>query len=674
LLLAGCKGNSTVNPCAGVTETCIEARVEGTATGLDQLIFSIESPMHLVTKSPAAPQPFNLPVKLGLVVPANATFPLEITLLGMSQNNAIAVDKKTVALGNNVTFTLNGGMAPDLAVPPDMTVLPDLNKPPITLTSDAPDGGTVVYELERISITATASDPLNQTLVMGFNGGPTTGPTITMPTPGNNIKFDWTPGITDAQMYAMQVDVNSTQDVSRTASLPTPLRVKNAFDPVFRLNPNDTISSNQAPTVVVGDFDGDGFADLASCSTSTNNPNAVYEVFVFYPNALGLPAILPNVGTPNYRRYTFSGTSPSSPNARLVCTGGDFDGDGKSDILIGDPSANSPHGMLYLFLGDANRNQTPVVIQVLDNSAFPAGEVIGGNPILTGDFNGDKLIDFATYTVPAPGMDNTYIFSWKPIAPVAGQPIDHSMPPALLFAGSSLNNSRHAAPANHFCQPRTMQAFGDIDNAGGQELLLYDSGVGAASNADCGMPGKGGIAIIKDGVATDVTYLRPAASEPSYGKNSALCDVDLDGFADLVVADGPMNSHAYVQFSNAGIFANTGGSPAVLDGMAGPNVAVIPPTPAGHVWSGASCAIKVTSAFAQNMVLVDPGDASNAIRIDFFAPGRMPMFVRSLPNPTSMPVDLQFGQVSGGSGDINGDGLTDAVLGSKSSLFAAYGR
>jgi hypothetical protein len=671
LLLAGCHNNGPGDPCSGVGGTCLTVTVKGTASGLDQLLFSIETPSHLTTTTPQPPMDFSLPVRLGLVIPMGAMAPLTITLFGMSKGAAIASDQQTVNFDTghvSITFDLNTGTAPDLAMP-DLQ-RPDLSKPPITISTSVPDGGVVAYELEHVAFNVTANDPAQDNLTMSLTGAPDGGTVATMPP---SLTFDWTPTPFDSADYLLTATATSQTDASRKASLPISMHIKNAADPVFRLNSADTANDNNAHTVVIGDYDGDGFADLASCSVGADpggSPNAFYSVFIFFADKNGLPSTLPALGAPNYKQISFPGTSPSTPLARLNCIGGDFDGDGKSDVLIADPNAASPQGNLYVLFGVADRTAPGVGIQMLANNAFPAGEkILAGSSLLAGDFNGDGRIDFVTQTFPGGTADNTYVFSWKGQAP-----INRASPLAQLMTTPMLTAARHPSPTTPSPQPcstRVVEAMGNIDSAPGEEILLYDPNVNAISISQCGMNGFGGFTVIRDGAA-DARWVRPMMTAPSFGQSATLCDVDGDGLADLAAVDG--NLGVLIDFSGPSGFASTGGTPPVLDGNAGANVTIIPPLSAGRTWVNAGCARKFIAGAAQTLALADPGDnATIPITANLYSNARAPMLVRTIPNPTS-PVDLQFASVFGGFGDINGDALNDVVMGSQRGLWAIYGR
>ena len=116
LALIGCGGK---NPCDGVSGTCVTATVQGNATNLDQLQFTIDSPSTESLMTPSTPSRFSLPVEVALVLPAAGT--VDITVVGLSGGQPIASNEQTVTAAANahvkVTFTLDNGV---LTTPMDM--------------------------------------------------------------------------------------------------------------------------------------------------------------------------------------------------------------------------------------------------------------------------------------------------------------------------------------------------------------------------------------------------------------------------------------------------------------------------------------------------------------------------------------------------------------------------
>jgi uncharacterized protein (DUF2141 family) len=116
-----------------------------------------------------------------------------------------------------------------------------------------------------------------------------------------------------------------------------------------------------------GDFNGDGFTDLS----------------------MGNPTISPSDGS-NFIYFGdgnggFStGTSYSLGGFSRLSTVGDFDGDGKSDILSA--LANTPGTVAFQKNNGDSTFATPTYIAVGDNA----------QQVVSGDFNGDGKLDFAT--------------------------------------------------------------------------------------------------------------------------------------------------------------------------------------------------------------------------------------------------------------------------------------
>jgi uncharacterized repeat protein (TIGR01451 family) len=147
--------------------------------------------------------------------------------------------------------------------------------------------------------------------------------------------------------------------LSFLVSFPAP---SNAVD----FEPATTYSVGTSPSVIVaGDFSGDGKSDLAVANAGSNN------ISVLVNNGDG--TFKPAVNSP-------AGTAPQAIAAA------DFNGDGKLDLVVinvGDSSKNT-NGAAFLLLGNGDGTfQAPVQIP---GDQFPLS-------LVTGDFNGDGKAD-----------------------------------------------------------------------------------------------------------------------------------------------------------------------------------------------------------------------------------------------------------------------------------------
>jgi hypothetical protein len=117
------------------------------------------------------------------------------------------------------------------------------------------------------------------------------------------------------------------------------------------------VSGGSLARITAGDFDGDGFVDLA-----------YGDGRVFFGNG-------GTVWTP--------GPQLGAALQTLGVAAGDFDGDGRDDLVIGGYSQDR----LWAFRGNANRTFTAA------NNGLPNGPMSGGNDVLLVDVTGDGHLD-----------------------------------------------------------------------------------------------------------------------------------------------------------------------------------------------------------------------------------------------------------------------------------------
>ena len=177
------------------------------------------------------------------------------------------------------------------------------------------------------------------------------------------------------------------------------------FMPWMRLNqapigvdePNDRFGEQLA----VGDFDGDGFDDLAVAATGEVSWNGHKSgiVFLFRGSEVGL--------TLEQAVEPWSNADDGDLFGRGMTTL-DFNNDGRSDLAIGAPGSKvgtaDKSGRVYLLRGLASGNDLVSEVAVFTQSGLGANEAgdLFGFALTSGDFDNDGRDDLA---VGAPGED-----------------------------------------------------------------------------------------------------------------------------------------------------------------------------------------------------------------------------------------------------------------------------
>jgi hypothetical protein len=243
-----------------------------------------------------------------------------------------------------------------------------------------------------------------------------------------------------------------------------------------------------------GDVDGDGYGDLVSgAPTSLNSTSTVTGgAFVFFGGASNprpIQPLFPDTG--NHESVGFG-----------VAGGGDLNGDGLSDLLVGAPRASTSAGRVFIYFGRAGGpNAMPLTFAASPPSLAQLGTAVAE----IGDTDGDGRSDLAI-AAPALGPGRVYVAAGG-AAPTTINTVD----------GPGQTGSNFGATL----------AAGDLDGDGRTDLVV---GATCAPGSDPTCPGA--VYLLVGGTLTTI----PAPpGVVSYGTALSTGDLDGDGHPDLAI-------------------------------------------------------------------------------------------------------------------------------------------
>ena len=467
----------------------------------------------------------------------------------------------------------------------------------------------------------------------------------------------------------------------------------------YRLERNQAAAQFGLSVAPAGDINGDGFDDLVVGShrfdLACANPCDDGAVFIYHgqagANFLGPRSVLN--GTPV---LTFNTAGISTQTGWAVAGAGDVNGDGYSDVVIGDwrdnIGAQAQEGVAFVYHGSAIGLSTVPATIIQNNQA---GSWLGRSVSSAGDINGDGYADVVVgavlYNAGISAQGAAYIHLGGPggisatpflliAGGVAGTGLGESVAVAgdvngdgysdLILGGPSRNFAwivhggtylfNPVAPAAGTAQPvRTYSGLagaraggavanaGDVNGDGFSDVLV---GAPEASNGQAleglvhlYLGGPGGL-----GAAPHQT-LEMNVANARFGFSVATAgDVNGDGYADVLVGapESGAGGRAYVFLGSPAGLTST--PLLTLSGAAGARY--------GHAVSTAG---DINSDGYSDILVGAP--TGNLVHVFLGASG----------GPTSTPHAVLNGNLAGSSfghsvataGDVNGDGFSDIIIG-----------
>lgn len=430
---------------------------------------------------------------------------------------------------------------------------------------------------------------------------------------------------------------------------PTVLSAAESPTPFLSLSDQTTGFAFGFSVAAAGDVNGDGFGDVIIGSPgSPTSPNASGHLYIYF----GGP------GVDSIPDFNLIGTSGGF--GVTVAGAGDFDGDGRADVLVGAPFAGRS-GRAYLYLGGPAMSNAPDL--VLDDVTSPYYVGSFGQALASaGDFNGDGRADLIVgapgwYTESGDSLSGEigraflYFGSTSPDN-VADMALDTPLP---RFSGVNYHFGYSVAPA------------GDVNHDGFSDIIVAQEAVPFSP-----VHGYGRAYIYYGGPVSDAVPDRSFLMSP-FGTwlgtpVSSAGDFNADGRVDFALRA------PYVAPDGHG-FSNLPGFVYVCFGLPGPQIDSGPDlilsggTPDDIGFSIASGRDVNGDGYAD--ILAGAPQANGYGRVYVFFGG--PTADASPDVVLNGPVYLAgFGE-SVSTGDLNGDGVADVIVGASGSRSPTLG-
>ncbi len=377
-----------------------------------------------------------------------------------------------------------------------------------------------------------------------------------------------------------------------------------------------------------GDVNGDGYSDVIVGSVGVSG--GAGAAYIFLGSASGLSA------SP---ATTLNGITALDSFGISVSSAGDINGDGFSDVIIGAKGVSSHTGAAYIYLGSASgisSSATPAVL-----NGISANDNFGTSVANAGDLDGDGFSDII---IGAYGVSTNKGAAYIYLGSASG-----------IISGASASSTLNGASAGDRFGIAVASA-GDIDGDGHSDVIvgapLHSLATGAAYIY----------------LGTNLTAPSATLSGPSllsgFGLSVASAgDVNGDGYSDIIVGAAAVSSNtgaAYIYVGSSSGIANGASASTTLTGTSTNQFFGISVASAGDV-NG--------DAFG-DVIIGAIGVSSNAGAAYVYEGTSSGLSTTAALTINGAVAGDDFGASVASSGDINGDGYSDILVGAPNSSTA----